>query len=247
MDLAEFASRISGFENLTVADKILVIGYFLHTVKRIEKFRAADINARFDELHIKRPTNANSQIRALTQNSRLLGTTSSGFRLSSIARARIAEMSPSTIAPKGILVQLDTLELRIADPLQRVFLHEANVCFRHEAYRAAIVMAWNLAYHYLCTYIHANHLTTYNLRLPIQFKNEKPITKFTDFEDTKESIVVAVAKGAGIISSSTAKILKAKLDIRNTAAHPSSATILPITAEEVISDLVQNILLNPAL
>lgn len=247
MNLAEFANNISDFEKLSVADKILAIGYFLNTIQGKEKFKTLDINSRFDELHIKRPANASSQIKALTKNSRLLGTTNSGFRLSSNARTKIAAMLPPSSASVKIQDQLKALESSIADPLQRIFLHEANVCFTHGAYRAAIVMTWNLAYHHLCTYIHTDHLAAYNHRLPIQFKGEKPVTKFTDFEDTKESIVIAVAKGAGIISNTTAKILKAKLDIRNMAAHPSSTTILSITAEEVILDLVQNILLKPSL
>jgi hypothetical protein len=246
MDLKEFVSQIKGFDNFTVADKISAIGYFLHTHQGIDKFKTAHVNACFDELHMKRPANAGSQMNAMTQNSRFLGNTN-GFKLSNTARAKIAAMLPSDAAPKQVLLQLKKLEAGLTDPQQRIFLREANICFMHGAYRAAVVMAWNLAYHHVCSFIFNNHLQTYNTRLPIQFKSEKPIIKFTDFEDTKESIVIAVAKGSSIISSTTAKILKAKLDIRNTAAHPSSTTILPITAEEVISDLTHNVLLKSAL
>lgn len=246
MNLSQFAAQIKNFDNLSIAEKIVVIGYFLHIHKGLEKFKAADINACFDELHTKRPSNTGSQMSAMTKNSRLLGNTN-GFKLSNTARARVGAMLPHDAPPKNILLQLKKLEGNLTNIQQRTFLHEANICFTHGAYRAAVVMAWNLAYHHLCHLIFTKYLNEYNSRLPVQFKNEKPITKFTDFEDTKESIVIAVAKGAGVISQTTAKILKAKLDIRNIAAHPSSTTILAITAEEVIADLVHNILLKSTL
>jgi hypothetical protein len=243
MTLNEFAQQAKGFEHLTISDKIISIGYFLHVYKSQEKFKAGDINACFDELHIKRPANANSQMNSMTQSARLLGGTT-GFRLSSASRAKVAAMLPAATPERTILSQLKQLEVKLTDPQQRTFLHETNICFMNGAYRASVVMAWNLAYHHLCKFIFDKHLHAYNSRLPIQFKHEKAIIRFTDFEDTKESIVIAVAKGAGIISNTTARILKAKLDLRNTAAHPSSTTILPITAEEVISDLVHNVLLK---
>jgi hypothetical protein len=246
MDLSEFTDQIENFNELAITEKISIIGYFLHAHRNCERFKAAEINVCFDALHIKRPANAGSQMTAMAQNARLLGNTS-GFRLSNKTRARVVAMLPSTAPPKQMLSQLKNLEESLNDPQQQTFLHEANVCFINGAYRAAIVMAWNLAYHHVCKIIFDHHLDIYNIRLPLQYKNEKPIAKFTDFEDTKESTVIAVAKGAGIISNTTAKILKAKLDIRNMACHPSSTTILPITAEEVISDLANNILLKPSL
>jgi hypothetical protein len=248
MQLNEFTKQISGFNGFSVAEKILVIGYYLHVHKQQEKFKAADINNCFDALHILRPANAGSQMSAMANGAlkRLLGN-SSGFRLNSASREKVVSMLPPIITPKEILGQLKQLEAMITNPQQKIFLHEANVCFANEAYRASIVMAWNLAYHHVCVFIFENQISAYNARLPVQFKHEKPIVKFTDFEDTKESIVIAVAKGAGIISSGTAKTLKAKLDIRNTAAHPSSTTVLAITAEEVISDLVENVLLKSSL
>jgi hypothetical protein len=248
MKIEGFVKQIKGFSTLSLSEKIIVLGYFLHTYKQLEKFKAIDVNLCFDELHLQRPTNSSSQMNAMTSGTskRLLGNTN-GFRLNSASRDKVASMLPVIATPKEILVQLKQLEVSLSHIQQKTFLHEANVCFANEAYRASIIMAWNLAYHHICTIIFDSHLATFNARLPVQYKNEKPLAKASDFEDIKESVVIAVAKGAGIISSSTAKTLKAKLEIRNTAAHPSSTVVLPITAEEVISDLVQNILLKSSL
>jgi hypothetical protein len=248
MDLQTFVKQIIDFDKLPTVDKILIIGYYFNEIKHKEKFVAADINSGFDSLHLSKPANASSQMNAMTSGNvrRLIGN-SKGFKLNSASREKVAALLPSVATPKEILVQLKKLEGQIDDPQQKTFLHETNVCFAHDAYRAAIVMAWNLAYHHVCKFIFEHHLDAYNARLPIQAKNEKPISKFADFEDARESVVIAVAKGAGVINHSTAKTLKAKLEIRNTAAHPSSNVVQSITAEEVISDLVQNIILKTPL
>ncbi len=248
MELPEFVKKIDGFYNFPVFEKILVVGYYLHTFKRKERFVASDINSAFDSLHIAKPTNASSQLTAMTKGfvKKILGT-SKGFKLNSSSRENIEAKLPKVIETNEILTLLTQLETKITNAQQKTFLHEANVCFANEAYRAAIVMGWNLAYHHICTFIFDSHLAAFNARLPIQAKSEKAVVKFSDFEDIKESVVIAVAKGASVISQSTAKTLKAKLDIRNSAAHPSAIVVLPVTAQEVISDLVQNILLKSEL
>lgn len=248
MELPEFVKKIDGFNNFPVFEKILVVGYYFHTFKGKEKFLASDINAAFDLLHIAKPSNASSQLTAMTKGfvKKLLGT-NKGFKLNNSSRENIAARLPKDVEPKEILFQLKQLEAKITNAQQKTFLHEANVCFANQAYRAAIVMGWNLAYHHVCTFIFNSHLTAFNARLPMQFKNEKAIVKFSDFEAIKESVVIAVAKASSVISQSTEKTLKAKLDIRNSAAHPSALVVLPVTAEEVIADLVQNILLKSEL
>lgn len=248
MEIGSWVGQIEGFNTLPVSDKIVVLGYYLNVDQGTERFKGSHIDACFNALHLKKPANANSQMTAMCggYTPRLLKD-SKGFRLNSASRAKVAAMLPAIQTPKQITVELKKLEALITNQAQKIFLEETNICFSHGAYRASIVMAWNLAYHHICTYIFDHHLADYNARLPVQFKNEKPIAVFSDFEKTKEHIVIDVAKGASIINKTTHKTLEAKLDIRNTAAHPSSASIQPITAEEVITDLVHNVLLKSPL
>ncbi|MHC5733181.1 MAG: hypothetical protein ACYTXY_55975, partial [Nostoc sp.] len=53
-------------------------------------------------------------------------------------------------------IQVDQLltELpdKVSDVAEQVFLQEAIACFRCGAFRAAIVMSWNLAFDQLCKY-----------------------------------------------------------------------------------------------
>ncbi|WP_431129679.1 hypothetical protein [Variovorax paradoxus] len=248
MEILDWVKRVKGFAGLSINDKILAFGYFFHTERKVERFFPANINSLFDDVHFNRPSNTPSQMKALTTTKpkRLL-VDGKGYRLSADARDKIAAMLPPAVTPKQVTVELKKLEALVTDPAQKTFLEETIICFSQGAYRASIVMAWNLAYHHVCTFIFNHHLTTYNGRLPINNRNEKPIGQFADFEKTTERVVIEVAKGANIINKTTYKTLDAKLDIRNTAAHPSSASIQPITAEEVITDLVQNILLKKPL
>jgi hypothetical protein len=62
--------------------------------------------------------------------------------------ARFGQRAATTQVDK-LLAELPT---RIPNLVERDFLKEALICFRHKAFRAAIVMTWNLAYDHLnCT------------------------------------------------------------------------------------------------
>lgn len=248
MNIGEWIAQIPNFESMSVANKMLVVGYYLHTVKKLERFGVKQVNLAFDELHQSRPTNTTSQLKGMmTGGDKRILQDAKGFRLSSTARQKIAKLVPSPTTAKQIVSELKILEMRITDPHQKTFLEEAIACFEHGAYRAAIVMAWNLAFHHTCAYIFSGHLTAFNEQLTKAYPKKKTIGKPSDFEDLKESEVIEIAKGAQVISVSTSKVLSEKLMKRNSAAHPSSLVVMPVTADEVISDLVQNILLRPSL
>ena len=247
MDLKAFTKQISGFKTFPNAEKMLVIGYWLHEDKKVDWFKPSDINAGFEALHLGKPANASSQLTGMTTGwSKRLIKNSKGFKLIAGTRDRIAAMCPQQAEPKQIAVELKKLEALLTDAQQKTFLAETIQCFQHEAYRASIVMGWNLAYHHVCAYIVARHLVAFNAQLQKVHK-KGPLSKHSDFEDLKESTVIEVGKGANILSKATGTILSAKLTTRNLAAHPSSWVASPITAEEVITDLVHNIILRPTL
>lgn len=248
MKLPEWIRQIPDFKGMSVNDKIVVIGYFLNEHLNVDRFSASHINACFDMLHFDRPSNASSQLGALSRGpSRRLLTDPRGFRLNSATREKVSAMLPEVVEAKQAAKELEKLGAKITNEHQKVFLVETITCFSHGAYRAAIVMAWNLAYHHACEYILLGHLATFNVQLSKAFPKKKLISKHSDFEDIQESDVIEVAKGAQIFSKATAGTMKAKLDIRNMAAHPSSTVVTPIKAEEVITDLVLNILLRTTL
>ncbi len=248
MTIEAFIHPLGDISKLPLTTKIKIFGWYIHEVVGQQRFSSREINACFDAVHIARPTNTSSMLRGmtLTRPQQTLRD-AKGFRLSSSSRAEMAQALP--VRPTAVLATglLKGLVERVNEPAQKTFLLETLVCFTNEAYRAAIVMAWNLAYSHVCDYIYTKHLAAFNAQLKIVKPKSGPIVKPSDFEDHRESTVIEVARGASILSAASAKTLTEKLNKRNTAAHPSSTIVKSVTAEEVIHDLVENILLRAVL
>lgn len=249
-DLPHFVQPLKNFETRSIPFQLEVFGWFLHVVKQKEHFKAADIGPCFDELHIKRPINIGSSLNHLANRTpaRLLKS-AKGFRLTATSRAEMGMLLPQQRATTvQTTALLNGLIDKITDPGQKAFLTETLLCFKHGAHRAAIVMAWNLAYSDVIDRILANHLTEFNAQMPkVLGPKAAPVTKRSDFEDIKESKTIEIGRGANILSSSTSKILTEKLNKRNSAAHPTMVVMSAVTAEEVVFDLVTNVILNKSL
>jgi hypothetical protein len=141
---------------------------------------------------------------------------------------------------------LSELPEKISNASEKAYLEEALICFKHKAFRAAIVMTWNLAFDHLCHLVLQSHLPAFNTQLPKSFPKADiaAVNNRDHFTELKESQVLQVCKSANIISGSVHKILKEKLDRRNLAAHASGVSIFESTAEEYIKDLVENVVLK---
>jgi hypothetical protein len=221
--------------------------WYLHEVKQKARLTSADIGPCFDAVHVRRPSNIASVLSKLCDKkpTRLIKD-SGGFRLSSDARRQIGALLPVRASSVKTTRELNDLLVKITDPVQKTFLTETLLCFKHQAYRAAVVMAWNLAYSDLIERILVNHMTAFNAHVGTHnFK--RPVANRTDFEDLREGQVLTLARNAHILGKESYKTLDEKLGKRNTAAHPSNVVVNAATAEEMIFDLVQNIILKTPL
>jgi hypothetical protein len=217
----------------------------------MEYFMPSDIARCYAEVHLNGPSNVGQQLAQLvSKKPPQVLKNKSGYRL----EKRVREGFDGQYGQRAITVEvtklLADLPEKLPDLAERTFLSEALKCFSVSAFRASIVMTWNLAYHHLCSYIVAHKLAEFNARwlvvFPPHHKNgNKTITKVDDFGDQlKESEVIKIAKSAGIISADVGKILEEKLNRRNSAAHPSGVAIGQLQAEEFIDDLVKNVVLK---
>ena len=246
--LDAFTGGLPGFASRSNTAKIEAFGWYLHEVKNLERFSASDLTQCYDALHISRPSNIHAVLRAMCERkpARMLRD-SKGYRLSASTRSDLATIFPVRVTSVVATNLLAKLLERVVDPAQRAFLNETLVCFNHQAYRAAIVMAWNLAFTHVIDRIFSGHLATFNTQLVKVLPKAPTITKRSDFDDLKDSKIIEIARGAGALSGTSAKILTEKLNKRNTSAHPSAVVIAAVSAEEVIFDLVENILLKQEL
>jgi hypothetical protein len=141
---------------------------------------------------------------------------------------------------------LSDLPAQVPNIDERVFLQEALRCYRNEAYRACIVMTWNLAYAHLLDWIlkEPTRTAAFNSAITLRYPkiNKVQITKYDDFlDELKESQVIEICSTASLFNSNVFRILKEKLDKRNRAAHPSSVVVVQSQADDVVTDLINNV------
>jgi hypothetical protein len=247
MNISAFVDGIKNFDELSHVEKIKIFAWYLHERDKVEHFTPSDIKTCYQAVHMEQPANIGGQLLALNRkNPREVLKGEKGYSLEKRVRAKIKSNYGERDTTVQIDVLLSTLPMRIPTATEKVYLEEALICFRHKAYRASIVMCWNLAYDHVCDYIYQKELNTFNTKIPIRYPAKKSlvIVNKEDFTNLKESEVIEVAKSAGIISSNVFKIMDEKLKKRNMAAHPSNLVIDKLQAEECIHDLVENVVLK---
>ncbi|MEA3213322.1 MAG: hypothetical protein QOE70_6379 [Chthoniobacter sp.] len=247
MTLGEAVQAVPGFARWEHNDKIKFVAWHLHASEGRERFSQREIRLAYEELHLEQPSNIGVYLSALEKKKpKQLLRDGKGFYLPRVARdeldAKYGKRASAVVVDK----LLQDLPSKIPISTERIFLDEALVCFRHGAFRAAIVMCWNLAFNHLEEFVVTKHLAAFNARIPIRYpkKGNLTIKSKDDFEELKESEVLEICNSAGIITGNVFKILSEKLTRRNLAAHPSTVVISPVQAEDFITDLVINVVLK---
>jgi len=249
MDVRDFVSQVPAFASWNHPDRIRLLGWFQHVHEGREYFTALQIRECYDRLSLDAP-DLNRDLGRLSEGrSPSLLKDARGFRLHGTVRSALdskyGEVQSSIVVAK-LLAELPS---QVPGIDERVFLEEALRCYKAKAFRAAVIMAWNLAFDHLLRWLLADstRLAEFNARISVRYPNKKPmpvIVTFGDFESMKEREVIEVCSSAGLISSGVFTILKGKLDRRNTAAHPSDVDVLQYSAEDTIQDLVNNVVLK---
>jgi len=247
MHLEDLCNSIEGFSGWRHADKIKLFSWHLHTFGKQRFISAARITECFEQLNLAQPSVVGPFLTAMVNRRPPEAIkTSQGYCLERRVQEALDLRYGTRQATIHVHKLLSELPERIPSLAEKEYLQEALTCFKHRAFRAAIVMCWNLAFDHLCDHVIAKHLTAFNAQLPKSFPNAEIIAvgKREEFAELKESQVLQVCRSSLIISGSLHKILKEKLDRRNIAAHPSGVTVSELTAEEFIKDLVENVLLK---
>jgi hypothetical protein len=239
----EFVATIPGFGELTPTEQVKRFCWYLVNDSGKSPFTGTDVGRCFTEAHVHKPTSVSAFLGAL-RNQKILIQGATGYVIAHGMNDKLG-VEP-TIRDSTIVVDrlLTDLPAKLTLPFERSFLEEALICFRHQAFRAAVVMTWNLTYDHFCNWILAHHLTAFNAYLGTKNFSLKAIKRREDFEEFKESEVIKAAETAQVIGSNIYKILKDGLDKRNIAAHPNTVGINKLNAESTISDLIANVVLK---
>jgi hypothetical protein len=247
MMIEDFAQLVPGLSEMSHVERIRHFAWFVLTQEKRDRFGAADITRCYDKLHIVKPGNVHSQLQKMAEKRppELLKD-AKGYRLESRAKEKLDGRYAQRPATVAVDAMLQALPGKVSDEAERLFLSEALTCFRNKAFRASIVMTWNLTYDHLLNWLIANHLAAFNAAISRKYtrRARAMIVKKDDFEEFKEFEVIEVCDTAGVINGNTKKILNDKLNRRNMAAHPSLVEITQYQSEDVISDLVNNVILK---
>jgi hypothetical protein len=248
----ELVQRIPNFHKWNHPEKVRFFGWCIHALENKDRFAAVDIRRCYVALSEPQPANINPYLAALVNRKPKQALKDNrGYYLVLAVRQRYDKAylgSQSTVEVAKILKDLPA---SVPDVVEREFLNEALICFEHKAFRAAVVMTWNLAYSHLLEFILTHHLAAFNAKYPFVLPGKwakakaKPISAYDDFSvDLQESEVLEIAKSANAISTDVFKVLHSKLGRRNSAAHPSSVVIGQLQMDEFIHDLVTNVVLK---
>jgi len=243
-ELLEFVSRINGFSGKSFTDKVEIFAWYLHERCAKPKFGPSDLLKCFEAVHESKPSNIHSIVHRLStvRPARLLKD-GQVYRLSAAAREQVGKVVDRK-SPTAVNALLTGLLSSVKNKDQKTFLDETIACYNGKAHRSAIVMGWNLAYSHLCDRIFDAHLIAFNANRTKAHPKLTEIVKRTDFQEYGERQVIEVCRIAGIVDRSIYKILQERLDRRNMAAHPSAVIFTSSQAEDLITDLVNNVLLN---
>lgn len=174
---------------MTAIERISIVGWFLHEKLGMETFTNDALRKCFREMQTEPPAISVYLPRMAARKPALAIKNRTGFRLSGELRRDLSKQyngNPSSVAVTAILTQLPD---KLPNLVEQIFLKEALACYRAGAFRATIVMTWNLAYYHVTEWILADNdrLNDFNAAISKRFprKTEKISTQ-DDFDEFKE-------------------------------------------------------------
>jgi hypothetical protein len=246
MELSEFASLVPSFDEIGDRQRVRHFAWYLHTHRGMEVFATGDVRRCFEELRLVPPNVSQNLNRMAALKPPCLIESKGKYKLHRREMAELDELyaaHPTTIAVSKLLTDLPA---KLPELSERVFLKEAINCYKVRAHRAAIVMTWNLAYDHLIRWVFIDpaRVTALDGAFAKRFQKKPSMAAAPqDLESIKEFDVVESCGTAGLVSSNVVRMLKEKLAKRNMAAHPSAVVVTEAQANDVITDLVNNVVL----
>jgi hypothetical protein len=249
--LEEFIAKIKNFDNLKQTELIEYFTYFLTAELKQHSTNATQIRECFLRLRLSPYSNISAY---LTNN--LKGRAKqppkfirdkSGYLLHRSLQEKIRQTLKENLLKVKVNRDLRNLLSHLDNSDENDFLKEAIDCFEISAYRAAIIMVWNLTLDHLHSYILKHELPSFNTALAKNTDKRikiSTISKKDDYSEIPEAKFIDFCRSANIISNDVRKILEAKLGTRNTYAHPSNVKMIESKALEFIEDLINNVVLK---
>ncbi len=246
-EIVDFTAHISGFYKKTAVDQLLILAWFVEARQQKASFDGGYLRGCFKEVGSDAPDMSVYLPRLATKKPPQIVKEKGGYRLSGVVRREMDKRYGGDANTITITKALADLPASLPDMTERAFLSEALSCYKVKAYRASIVMVWNLAYDHLTRWVMADsdRLNKLNEAISAQYaKKAVQVRELEHFEWLKESELIEILFKTRILDKTMVQTLKDKLGRRNLAAHPSTLDITQFQADEAIHDLVNNVILR---
>ena len=247
INASDFAGSVPGFYRNTAVDQLLALAWFVEARQQRASFDSRYMRQCFKEAGVDAPDMSVYLPRLAAKKPPQLVKDKGGYRLAGAMRRALDTRlggDPITVA---VAKSLTDLPARLPDLAEREFLTEALNCYHVRAYRASVIMAWNLTYDHLVRWVFADtgRLTSMNAGISTKYpKKTLILAKQEDADELKESEFIEAARTGNLVDKNMAQILREKLGRRNMAAHPSRVLITQHSADDMITDLVGNVILK---
>lgn len=246
-----FTATVKNFFDLKSTEQVDFLVYFLTVEKNLITTQATAIRQCFVHLDILPYSNIyqylNQNLKGKEKQPPKFIRIKDGYQLHRQLKTTLETSIEKKLLKAKVNKDLRQLLTHINNPQENEFLKEAIDCFEISAYRASIVMVWNLTVDHLFNYILKYKLADFNAALALNTDKRIKITSVTDrddFSEIPENKFIEFCRTAKIFSNDIRKILDTKLGIRNTYAHPSNLKVGDTKAMEFIEDLVNNVTLK---
>lgn len=245
--IQDFVSSIAGFYKKSAVDQLLALAWFTEARLQRAGFDGAYMRQCFKEAGVDPPNMSVYLPRLAAKRPPQLIRDKGSYRLTGAVRRALDGRFGGDPTVTAVAKTLTDLPAQVPDLAEREFLTEALNCYRVRAYRATVIMAWNLAYGHFVRWVFADatRLASMNTGIATKYpKKNLTLAKYEDSDELKESEFIEAARTGSLLDKNTAQILREKLGRRNMAAHPSRVTITQHSADEMITDLVTNVILK---
>jgi hypothetical protein len=246
-EIHDFVGSIPGFYRKTAVDQLLVLAWFIEARQQRSSFDAAHMKQCFREAGLEPPNTSVYLPRLAGKKPPQIMKDKGGYRLAGALRRTLDTKYGGDPTVTAVAKTLSDLPAKIPDLDEKDFLTEALNCYRVRAFRASIIMVWNLSYDHLVRWVFADASRVQALNTSLASKYPKKalsVGKPDDLDVLKESEFIEAARAGKLLDKNTFQILGEKLRRRNMAAHPSSIAISQHSADDMITDLVANIVLR---
>ncbi|HJS87088.1 MAG TPA: hypothetical protein VJ779_16650, partial [Acetobacteraceae bacterium] len=220
-EIQDFAGSTAGFYRKTAVEQLLMLAWFVEARQQRTCFDGAYMRQCFREVGVDAPDMSVYLPRLASKKPAQLIKGQGGYRLSGVVRRDLDRRLGGDPAMATISHILSDLPSKVPDVAERAFLSEALNCYRVKAYRAAMIMVWNLAYDHLVrwAFADAGRLQSLNSGIATKYpKKSLVLAKLDDLDDLKESELIEAARTGRLLDKNTTQILKDKLARRNSVA-----------------------------